>query len=62
MSIKYIYRSTNEQERVQNSAKAFEGFVNNSFKSMGVSHRVELANAVPATPHQVQYPDMTIAT
>jgi len=56
MPIKFIYQSTNEQERIQNGAKAFEGFINNGFMSLGVPHRVEITNVVP--PPEVQYPDI----
>ena len=59
MPIKFIYKSDTVQERIQNAAKAFEGFINNEFKSLGVSHRVELVSAV--APSKVQYPDMKAA-
>ena len=47
-------------EYIKNGTKAFEGFINNGFRAMGVSHRVELVNIAP--PVNVQPPEMTIIT
>jgi hypothetical protein len=60
MSIKYVYKSNTKQERIKNGTKALEGFINNGFRSMGVSHRVELVNV--SAPDNVQNPQLTATT
>ena len=57
MAIKYVYKSDTKQERIKNGTKAFEGFINNGFKSMGISHRVELVNTTPKV--DMPTPEMT---
>jgi len=59
MPINYVYESKTKQERIKNGTKAFEGFINNGFKAMGVSHRVEITSVVPSV--KVHYPDNTKA-